>query len=295
MVAKAREDGYQLATALSAMDLPSSTWYYHRNEKVDYEQKYSHLKPLLEEIIDEHPGYGYRRIKVELEREHGLKVNHKVILRLLRLWNLNINREVKKKVESPVRKTIRNSNGKMDLLNNKEKIAPLEAMVTDFTELRYKNGDKKAHLMAIIGYRSKMIYGWGVSKRADTDLALKAWRRAKKCFKEQGISWDNMIMHHDRDSVYTSYRWLDKLLNEDNVRVSYSQRGAKDNTEMESFNSHFKGESKSLFLDSSSVEALAKIVEGRVQYYNRDRLHSTLDYTPPFSYVKGILNNREKK
>jgi hypothetical protein len=32
------------------VDLPKSTWYYHRNEKVSYREKYAHLLPDLEAI-----------------------------------------------------------------------------------------------------------------------------------------------------------------------------------------------------------------------------------------------------
>jgi hypothetical protein len=40
------------------IELPKSTWYYHQNEKVSYEEKYAHLLPDLEAIALEHPEYG---------------------------------------------------------------------------------------------------------------------------------------------------------------------------------------------------------------------------------------------
>ena len=294
MVKEAVNAGYKLARALSVFELASSTWYYHQNDRIAYTERHAYLRPILEGIIQKHPSYGYRRIKVELERQHNLTINHKVILKLLKLWNLNINREITSKAESPIRKNIRKSNNKMNLLNSRERILPLEAMVTDFTEVRYNNGEQKAYLMAILGLVSKMIYGWGISKQANTALALKAWQRAQACFRELGIDWKGMIMHHDRDSVYTGYRCLKQLLIEDGVNVSYAERGAKDNTAMESFNGHFKGENKSLFLESSNVDQLAKIVEGRVLYYNRARLHSALDYTTPHAYINSILNKNKQ-
>ena len=44
-----------------------------------------------------------------------------------------------------------------------------------------------------------------------------------------------VIVHHDKDSVYTSYRWLERLLLEERARLSYAERGAKDNPWIESF------------------------------------------------------------
>jgi len=40
---------------------------------------------------------------------------------------------------------------------------------------------------------------------------------------------EGLIVHHDQDSVYTSYRWLRQLLIEDKAVVSFCERGAKDN------------------------------------------------------------------
>ena len=55
---------YGLNMALSAIDLPKSTWYYRKKNKQCYKEKYSHLKPTIEKIIEEYPEYGYPRIKV---------------------------------------------------------------------------------------------------------------------------------------------------------------------------------------------------------------------------------------
>ena len=34
---------YSLSSALAAIDLPKSTWYYHQRQTVDYGAKYAHL------------------------------------------------------------------------------------------------------------------------------------------------------------------------------------------------------------------------------------------------------------
>jgi len=45
-----------------------------------------------------------------------------------------------------------------------------------------------------------------------------------------------MIIHHDQDSVYTGHRWTGQLVLEDQVRLSYTLNGAKDNPEIEQYN-----------------------------------------------------------
>jgi hypothetical protein len=84
------KDTYGLNVALAAADLPKATWYYHQNHKVSYEEKYAYLLPVLETIARAHPEYGVPRIMPDLRDEHGYDVNHKVIERLLGLWDLLI-------------------------------------------------------------------------------------------------------------------------------------------------------------------------------------------------------------
>ena len=42
-----------------------------------------------------------------------------------------------------------------------------------------------------------------------------------------GEGLDEKIIHHDLDSVYTSYRWLEAMLLDDEMRISYSENGRK--------------------------------------------------------------------
>jgi putative transposase len=167
-----------------------------------------------------------------------------------------------------------------------EEIDLFQVAYTDFTELVYADGARKAYLMPIIGHVCKMAYGWAVGEQNDTNLALQAWQMAKDTFQQLAIPRSEMIIHHDQDSIYTGYRWTAQLLLEDHVQLSYALNGAKDNPEMESFNSHFKTENRSLFLDAQSVDELRNIVAQRMDYYNTERRHSSLDYEAPLSYIQ---------
>jgi putative transposase len=133
-------------------------------------------------------------------------------------------------------------------------IQPFEVSYTDFTEIRYANGYRKAYLMPIIprSRRPDMAYGWALGESADSVLAIEAWNMAKKTFEKLGIAWEGMIMHHDQDSVYTGHMWTGQLLLKDKVRLSYALDGAKDNPEMESFFPSFFAQafSKSLIVSN---------------------------------------------
>jgi len=128
--------------------------------------------------------------------------------------------------------------------------------VTDFTELHYADEPRQATLMPLLGHETNMAYSWALDPERNSHVAIRAWERAVETFQQFDICPEDMIVHHDRDSVYTSFRWLWSLLMEDGVQLSYAMRGAKDNTAMESFNGRFKDEGDSLFTDASDVEEL---------------------------------------
>jgi putative transposase len=284
LVSSVRET-HGLAPALAAVELPKSTWYYHRRHKACYEEKYAHLRSRLEEIARQHPDYGIPRITAELRGTHDQQINHKVVQRLLKLWDLALLRSAQTPKPSRVRQVIVAAGKRANLVAQMERIGPFQVAYTDFTELLYADGTRKAYLMPIIGHVCKVAYGWAVGRRANTALALEAWETAKATFQEHAIPYVGMIVHHDQDSVYTSYGWSSQLLLVDRVRLSYALNGAKDNPEMESFHSRFKTEGRSLFLDAHDIAELRAIVAERMRYYNIERRHSSIGYVPPLAYI----------
>lgn len=285
------QDTYGLNLVLDIVELPKSTWYYHQKQKVDYEEKYAHLRSILEEIALNHPEYGVPRIMPELRDKYKVAVNHKVVERLLGTWDLSILRSTHRPRPSSVQRAITEAGGLANLVAQMEDIGLFQVVYTDFTELVYANGYRKAILMPIIGHTSKMAFGWAVGESDDTPLAMQAWKQAKETFQKLHISFEGMIMHHDRDSVYTSYEWTSQLLLKDRARLSYALRGAKDNPEMESFNGRFKDENHSLLLEAQNLDELIEVVDRRMTYYNTERRHSSIDYLPPATYIERVRSD----
>lgn len=280
-----------LAPALAAVDLPKSTWYYHQRQKMSYAEKHAHLHALLEQIAREHPAYGIPRITEELRRVHGQVVNHKVVQRLLRLWDLSLLRSARPPKPSRVQEAIRAAGEQANLVAQMERIGLFEVTYTDFTELVYANGTQKAQLMPILGHCCKLAYGWAVDRRGNTALALQAWERAKTTFQELAIPNTDMVIHHDQDSVYTSYAWIDRLLLQDQVHLSFALNGARDNPEMEAFISRFKTENHSLLLDAADLDELQSVVATQMDYYNTQRRHSSLGYVAPLDYLEQVRSS----
>ena len=272
------------------LGLSRSTWYYRTTQRKSYEEKYEHLQEPLEAIARKHSGYGYRRTTPELRETHGHLVNHKVVQQLHQLWALSLLRGIRPPKPSGVRKAIEAAGNRVNLLLpfREEEIRPFQVLYTDFTELIYRNGGAKAWLIPLLGHRTKMAFGWAVGERANTVLALEAWRDAKRGLRRWGMSVEDVIVHHDQDPVFTGYGWTDQLLIKDHVRVSYALRGARDNPEMESFFGRLKVENHSIFLDAQTPEELRAVVAERMQYYNRERRHSTLGNRAPETFTRSL-------
>lgn len=195
-------------------------------------------------------------------------------------------RTIRPKGGSTVRKVIEEAGTNANLVKKKQDIGLFEVAYTDFTKVPYDGGKREAWLIPIIGHTCKMILGWAAGKSANTELALKALKRMKKIFNSFDISFNDMILHQDKGSVFTGNVWVDEVLRKNGIRLSYSENGARGNTEMESFNGHFKCPNLSLFYEAENLDELRTVIRERVQYWNSERRHSTLDYKAPFSYLK---------
>jgi len=287
---RAVEGEFGVGAALAALELPRATWYYRRQHPDPYAERHARLRPPLERIACQHPEYGYRRTTTELRERLGETINQKVVRRLHQCWDLPLVRRTTPPRPSALRQVIVAAGAQANRVAELEDIGPLEVLYTDFTELVHAAG--KAYLMALVDHASKVVPGWAVSAHADTELALRAWTGAKHWLRRAGWPVEGIIVHHDRDSVYTGYGWTGQLMLRDHARLSYALGGCGDNPEMESFHSRFKNENRSLLLDAASLAELERIVGQRIAYYNRRRRHSALGNQAPLAYLAGLKSRR---
>lgn len=275
-----------LRPALDSVGLARATWYFYRRRRRDYAEKYWHLRRPLEAIARAHPEYGYRRVTAELRAAWGYYINHKVVQRLHRLWDLPLLRRTRRPRPSGIQEAIAIAGRHANLVEDKVHLEPFAVLYADFTELLYASGRHKGYLVTLIDHATKVVVGWAVGDRKTTEVALQAWERAKQTLATYTAHCHRMIVHHDQDPVFVGYGWTSRLLLDAGVRISYSLRGAKGNPEMEAFFSRFKVENRGLLLDYQTLDELTVVVAARINYYNRDRRHSTIGYMAPVSYAE---------
>ncbi len=283
-----------LNRCLEAIGLPKSTYYYRKNRSDEPSEEEQKLMNCVREIIGEHPGYGYRRILPELEERTGQTVNHKRLRRLLSEHKLSLSRQSSGHSPSPVQEILGDAAGDLNLVAGLDP-GPLEAFSTDFTELSYAEGNRKAYLMAVVDLESKYVPGWAVGPSGNRKLAMRCWEQVRERMRSLGEELGEKIIHHDLDSVYTSYRWLEAILLDDEMRISYSESGARGNPWIESLWGRTKAEVGSRITEASSLPALRTVFDERFRYYNQDRRHSSIGQIPPREHLGQTLDTLESE
>ena len=124
------------------------------------------------------------------------------------------------------------------------------------------------------------IVGWSLAAALTAELVISALQKAIGKGKVQA----GAIIHSDRGSQYASNGFRE-LLRTNGFRQSMSGRGnCYDNAQAESFFSRFKAELMEDGVFEDIEQARLEIFSYIEGYYNRVRLHSSLDYKSPIEF-----------
>ena len=133
------------------------------------------------------------------------------------------------------------------------------------------------YLAVVIDLYSRKVKGWALGERIDSALVVAALTMAIKAVgSSKGI-----LFHSDRGSQYASRAFRD-VLKEYGMTQSMSRKGSCwDNAVAESFFGSLKQEMIHHHNFKTRQEAKTAIFEYIEVFYNRIRLHSTLQYQVP--------------
>ena len=153
---------YGLNRCCEAVGLSKGTW--HRRQQGGSRPEDQALKAQLRPILREHPDYGYRRIVVELAARLGEPVNHKRVKRILRDNHWSLVRQLSRYRPSGVQRILQKRPSELDLVRGRQ-FGVLQAVSTDFTELPYAAGSRKAWLIVIHDLVSRWVSSLGSGKK----------------------------------------------------------------------------------------------------------------------------------
>lgn len=224
--------------------------------------------------------YGAPRIRAELNKR-GIKASRQRIQR--RMKQLGLSCVYQKKY-----KAVTSSNHKLpispNVLNRQFEYKELsKAWVSDITYLR--SGERWVYLTTVMDLADRQIIGWSLSADMTDDQTVIAAFKAAVTRRKPN---EEMIFHSDRGSQYASADFR-KLLGNYNVVQSMSRKGnCWDNAVAESFFKTLKTELRDEYKKLSGSDLKTKLFEYIEIWYNRKRLHSTLDYKTPAEMEKLI-------
>jgi putative transposase len=271
---------YDLNILLNQANMARSSFYYHQKQ-CKSSDKYRVIKELIKSIYHKHKGrYGYRRITDELNNK-GLVINHKTVLRLMKLIGLKSIIRVKKY------KSYKGDQGKIapNLLERNFKAeAPNQKWATDITEFNLLG--KKLYLSPIIDLFNQEIISYELTERPVFNQVVMM---LKKAFKKIPNNI-NLMLHSDQGWQYQMKQYQ-YLLKEKGIIQSMSRKGnCLDNAIIENFFGTLKSE---LFYIQkfASVEELKHEIKQYINYYNNERIKSNLNKMSPIKYRAHYYQN----
>jgi transposase InsO family protein len=228
--------------------------------------------------MDSKGTYGAPRVHAELRKE-GVRVSRKRVGRLMRMRKLvgRCRRRFKRTtVPDPEAGTVA-----ADLLQrcfSTAAFAVNQAWCGDITYVRTWEG--WLFVATVIDLASRRVVGWAMADHMRAELVTDALEMAIASRKPG----KGTIFHSDRGSQYTSGDFR-KVLGKAKMRQSLSRPGqCWDNAVAESWFATLKDELIYRHTWPTRARARQAIFEYIEGFYNRRRLHSSLDYLTPAEY-----------
>ena len=271
---------FDLNLLLNQTNMARSSFYYYQ-KKTKSSDKYQIVKEMIKSIYHKHKGrYGYRRITYELNNK-GMVINHKTVLRLMKLLGLKSLIRVKKY------KSYKGEQGRIapNILKRKFKAeAPNQKWATDITEFNVSGN--KLYLSPIIDLFNQEIISYELTERPVFDQVVMM---LKKAFKKIPNN-TNLTLHSDQGWQYQMKQYQ-HLLKEKGIIQSMSRKGnCLDNAITENFFGILKSE---LFYIQkfTSIEELKDEIKKYISYYNNVRIKSNLNKMSPIQYRAHYYQN----
>jgi putative transposase len=157
---------------------------------------------------------------------------------------------------------------------------PNQVWIADITYIPTDEG--WLYLSGILDVFSRKIVGWAMDRSMNTQLVLSSWNMAVR----QRRPASQLLFHSDRGCQYASAEFRNALHLQNAVPSMSRKANCYDNAMMESFWSTLKHELIYRTNFRSHAQARAAIFEFIEVFYNRTRLHSSLNYLSPVDFEK---------
>lgn len=268
--------------ACALLEVSRSAFYDWRQHRPSTRQLADEaLGERIQEIYDDSRGtYGWPRVHRQL-RWDGVHVSRKRVARIMRRRGL-----IGRCRRRWTRTTFSDANvAAIDRLKRAFGPGTVEldrVYVGDITYIWTWEG--WAYLATVIDLASRRVVGWALADHMRSELVCDALRMA---INTRGPA-PGAMFHSDRGTQYTSTEFTDLLAANEMIQSLSRPRQCWDNAVAEAWFSSLKLE----LIDRRSWATRAQVRTAVFEYievfYNRRRLHSTLDYMTPAEYETTI-------
>lgn len=243
------------------------------------QQRDGQLKGKILSIFgDSKETYGSPRIQKKLERD-GEKIGKDKVAKLMREEGL----VAKRKRAFRPKTTINNPSTKKSLrifkIEDSKVTGPNQVWVSDLTYV--PTGSGFSYLVTVMDLFNREIKGWDVSDSMDAENTKNALLEA---IRSTSGPLSKLTFHSDQGIQYCSSE-VRKKLKILNITQSMSRKGnCYDNAFAESFFGTMKTEME--FNHFFKLDEAKKEIFKYINWYNQDRMHSSLGYMSPVEYVE---------
>jgi len=268
---------------LKLLSVSKTAHYYEPVNKFSSDEDIKLLN-MIDIIHTKHPYYGTRRVHKLLQRL-GFHAGRKLIKSAFEFMGIRA-------LYPKVRTTLANKEHKKypyllkAFKNDNNQViidTPNQVWSTDITYIKLEKGF--AYLAAIIDWNTKKILSWKLSNTMDVSLTTSVLLDALSKYPKPEI------LNTDQGSQYTAKEHIDILVKND-ISISMDAKGRSiDNIAIERFWRTLKYED--VYPSSYTNIKEAKVGIGEyIDIYNKERLHSALDYLTPDEAYYGCANNK---
>jgi putative transposase len=223
--------------------------------------------------------YGSHRVQRALS-EQGIRTSRKRVARLMRQRGLRSVRARRRRIG--LTRAARNAYMVENLLAQDFAATRInEKWVTDITYVPTREG--WLYLASVLDLYSRQVVGWAMGERHDAELATDALDMAIQRHRPPV----GLLLHSDRGGEFASARFHQRAMDAQ-MRLSMSDKGnCYDNAVAESFFATVKLEAVRERVYGSRQEARQQLFDYIEVFYNRQRLHSGIDFECPVNRAAG--------
>lgn len=233
---------------------------------------------LVKEVFDKGKAkYGWRTIRMRLEREKKVVMNHKKIIRIKNKYGLITKIRRKNPYKAIMKKTQEHRTFPNHLNRQFAQTIPSSFFGTDITYLPFNR--RFAYLAIVKDIASGEIVAWHVSQYITMELVLTMIGQLKQ--------HPGAFIHSDQGFHFTNPAYIEKVKMLAMMQSMSRKANCIDNAPVESFFGHLKDDVD--YKSCKTFEELRLLIENYITYYNNERAQWERNKMTPVEYRDHLL------